>query len=182
MTDNRHVGVEIHAQKAPPRCNGPMGMQSPAHGPTAASKCSPLMPGCTVQEKDPKGETPEPTQKEPPTRAEAVRAAPAGSRAESRSDNPWAPRRQRRVILTGRTHGSPRSRSNLAIIWSVIGRKCGSSRSRKISLDTATEGRACPLCSQRVRAHAADRRHGAAAILNVHFSRRLQTRTQASLH
>jgi hypothetical protein len=59
----------------PPDDTGPMGMQPPAHGPTAATQMLPLMPGARVNEKDLKGETQEPKQKKPPTRAEAVRAA-----------------------------------------------------------------------------------------------------------
>lgn len=58
---------------------GPMGMQPPAHGPTAATQMLPLMPGARGKEKDAKGETrQQPAErKEPATRAEAVRAARA---------------------------------------------------------------------------------------------------------
>ncbi len=60
----------------PPDDTGPMGMQPPAHSPTAATQMLPLMPGIKGKEKDLKGETQQPPkQKEPPTRAEAVRAA-----------------------------------------------------------------------------------------------------------
>jgi hypothetical protein len=60
----------------PPDDTGPMGMQPLAHGPTAATQMLPLMPGIKAKEKDLKGETQQqPKQKEPPTRAEAVRAA-----------------------------------------------------------------------------------------------------------
>jgi hypothetical protein len=68
--------------KKPPLLDstGPMGMQPPAHGPTAATQMLPLMPGARAKKKDMKGETRQPPgppaeRKEPPTRAEAVRAA-----------------------------------------------------------------------------------------------------------
>jgi len=51
-------------------------MQPLAHGPTAATQMLPLMPGIKAKKKDLKGETlQQPKQKEPPTRAEAVRSA-----------------------------------------------------------------------------------------------------------
>jgi hypothetical protein len=68
--------------KKPPLLDstGPMGTQPRARGLTAATQMLPLMPCARAEKKDMKGKTqqqPEARaeQKEPPTRAEAVRAA-----------------------------------------------------------------------------------------------------------
>jgi hypothetical protein len=68
--------------KKPPLLDstGPMGMQPPAHGPTAATQMLPLMPDARAEKKEAKGKTrPSPEalaeQRKPPSRAEAVRAA-----------------------------------------------------------------------------------------------------------
>ena len=51
-------------------------MQPLAHGPTAATQMLPLMPGIRGKEKDTKRQTQQRLkQKQPPNRAEAVRAA-----------------------------------------------------------------------------------------------------------
>jgi len=67
--------------KKPPASDsaGPMGMQPPSHGPTAATQMLPTMPCAAKEEREMKGETRRSpaAQKTPPTRAEAVRAARA---------------------------------------------------------------------------------------------------------
>jgi hypothetical protein len=68
--------------KKPPLLDptGPMGLQPPAHGLTAATEMLPLMPCAKAEKKDMKDKAQQrpgapADQKEPPTRAEAVRAA-----------------------------------------------------------------------------------------------------------